>query len=70
MNCYFVGYTKFPYFVPIIQLIWAPQTVHVSDWPIKKVSSKTILPSKLKFGRKHLWIKFPQNKMTDPLVIL
>jgi hypothetical protein len=34
-----------------------PQTILVSDWLIskKKFSSETAFPSKLKFGRKHVW---------------
>jgi len=37
MNCYFVGmmygrcFTKFPYFVQIMQLIWPPSAVLVCD---------------------------------------
>ena len=47
MNCYFVGTvygrscTKFPNFVPIIQLL-RPSSAVVCDWPILKIFSKPI----------------------------
>ena len=46
MNCYFVGMlygksgAKFPYFVPIVRLIYPSYAVLGCDWPVKKILSK------------------------------
>jgi hypothetical protein len=70
VNCYFIWMmygrycTKFPYFVPIVQLIWPIQAALACYWPSKKSSNGKLcinLSQNNMAGEQHMLIPLTSN---------
>jgi hypothetical protein len=61
---YGISCTKFPYFVPIVQLIWSTQAVLACYWPSKKSSNGKLcinLSQNKVTGEQHMLIPLTSN---------